>query len=46
MGDNRNNSNDSRNDLGDRAVGQVSKDLIVGKAVFRWWPVNKAGVLH
>lgn len=46
MGDNRNNSNDSRNDLGDRAVGQVSKELIVGKAVFRWWPINKAGILH
>lgn len=46
MGDNRNNSNDSRNDFGSGAVGQVSVDSIIGEAVFRWWPLSEMGVLH
>lgn len=43
MGDNRNNSTDSRVDFGDRAVGQVHVDSIIGKAGFRWWPVSDFG---
>ena len=34
MGDNRDNSNDSR------AVGCISKDRIVGQAQFVWWPIS------
>ena len=37
MGDNRNNSRDSR--YWEHTF--VSEDEIVGKAVFRYWPVNK-----
>jgi signal peptidase I len=37
MGDNRNHSNDSR------AFGPVSRDLIVGEALFRYWPLSKFG---
>lgn len=39
MGDNRNESLDSR----DSSVGTIIKDKIVGKAVFRIWPLNKVG---
>ncbi len=39
LGDNRNNSNDSH------IWGFVSKDLIIGKAIYRWFPVNRAGWL-
>ncbi len=35
MGDNRNNSKDSRE------IGPVSEDDIIGHAVFRFWPLNK-----
>lgn len=45
MGDNRNNSSDSRVDYGSRAVGQVHVDSIIGKANFRWWPISEMGVL-
>ena len=45
MGDNRNNSTDSRIDYGDRAVGQVHVDSIIGKAFFRWWPLNDVGII-
>ena len=41
MGDNRNVSLDSR----DTRVGLVSEQEIVGKAVFRIWPLNKIGVI-
>lgn len=43
LGDNRNHSNDSRNEIG---VGQVSEDSIIGKAVFRWWPLGDFGGLY
>ena len=34
MGDNRNNSKDSRE------IGQVPKSEIIGHALFRFWPFN------
>lgn len=37
MGDNRNNSSDSRA----ADVGMVHKDAVIGKAVLRWWPLNE-----
>ncbi len=39
LGDNRGNSADSR------YFGPVNKDRIVGKAILRFWPVNKMGFL-
>lgn len=41
MGDNRNNSEDSR----DPRVGFVPRELIVGRAVWRYWPVERLTVL-
>lgn len=40
MGDNRNNSRDSRE------IGQVPKDEVLGGAVFRFWPLNKFGSIQ
>jgi len=37
LGDHRNSSNDSRN------WGYVSRELIYGKAIFRYWPVSRLG---
>ena len=37
LGDHRNSSNDSRN------WGFVPRDLIYGKAVFRYWPMSRMG---
>lgn len=39
LGDNRNNSYDGR------CWGLVSKDEIVGRASFRFWPINRTGTL-
>jgi len=39
MGDNRNRSKDSRDD----EVGLVKEKSVIGKAVFRWWPLNQIG---
>lgn len=41
MGDNRNNSSDSR----DPSVGNIRRSNIIGKAWMRIWPLNKFGVL-
>jgi signal peptidase I len=40
LGDHRNSSNDSRN------WGYVSRDLIYGKAVFRYWPMSRVGLVE
>jgi len=40
MGDNRNHSNDSR------SFGPVARDLIIGEAIFRFWPLNTFGSVH
>ena len=41
MGDNRNNSTDSR----DPSVGNIKKDRIIGRAWLRIWPFNKFGFI-
>lgn len=41
MGDNRNNSSDSR----DPAVGNIHRDDIIGRAFIRIWPLSKFGIL-
>ncbi len=41
MGDNRNNSTDSRTE----AVGNIHRDDIIGRAWIRIWPLEKFGVL-
>ena len=42
MGDNRNNSSDSRTDM----VGNITRENIIGKAWLRIWPVSDFGVLQ
>jgi signal peptidase I len=39
LGDNRNHSNDSR------SFGPVNRDLIMGKAFFRYWPIEALGFI-
>lgn len=41
MGDNRNNSSDSR----DPVVGNITRSDIIGRAWMRIWPLNKFGIL-
>lgn len=41
MGDNRNNSSDSR----DPVVGNIHRDEFIGKAWMRIWPLNKLGII-
>ena len=41
MGDNRNNSTDSRDDR----LGFIDEDYILGKAVFALFPLNRVGVI-
>ncbi len=40
MGDNRNNSKDSRE------IGQIPLDEVMGEAVFRFWPISQFGSVH
>lgn len=40
LGDNRNNSNDSKN------WGTLSTDAIIGKAVFVYWPLSEIGLIE
>jgi signal peptidase I len=40
MGDNRPHSSDSRE------FGPVPQNLIIGRAFFRYWPLNVAGLIH
>ncbi len=42
MGDNRNNSSDSR----DPAVGNIKKSELVGKAWVRIWPLSEIGIIR
>ena len=42
LGDNRNNSSDSR----EPSVGNVRKNNIIGRAVIRIWPVTEAGLVR
>lgn len=43
LGDNRNSSLDSRSsEIGESGTGQVNKRYILGKAIFRIFPINKA----
>lgn len=42
MGDNRNASEDSRYEI----VGNVKRDILVGKAVFRIWPLKRFGKIE
>ena len=39
VGDNRNHSTDSRKIM----VGQIDEERVIGKALFRIWPLNKIG---
>ena len=45
MGDNRDNSADSRAHLGDPGGGFIKADSVVGKAWVRVWPLGRAGFI-
>ena len=40
MGDHRSTSIDSRN----KAVGCISNDMVIGKIIFRVWPLSNLGI--
>jgi signal peptidase I len=42
MGDNRDDSGDSRSHLGDPGGGTVPRDNVVGRVVSVWWPWGRA----
>ena len=42
MGDNRNNSTDSRSEI----LGQINVKNVLGKAMFRIFPFDKVGVIE
>ena len=42
MGDNRNHSLDSRSSL----IGLVDENEVIGKVLFRFFPLNKIGTVH
>lgn len=42
MGDNRNNSGDSRN----KQIGNINRSQIIGRAWIRIWPISKWCVIH
>ncbi len=42
LGDNRNNSVDSR----EPSVGNISRDQIIGKAIFKIWPFRSIGLIR
>ncbi|HLS79068.1 MAG TPA: signal peptidase I [Nocardia sp.] len=46
MGDNRNQSADSRAHVGDEFQGTVPIENVRGKAVVKIWPLNRIGPLH
>lgn len=46
MGDNRANSADSREHMGDPGGGFIASDEVVGKAWLRVWPLKRAGFMH
>jgi signal peptidase I len=42
MGDNRNNSTDSRS----QTIGEICLADVVGRAWLRYWPINTLGILQ
>jgi len=42
MGDNRNNSTDSRSDQ----IGEICTNDVIGRAVLRYWPIDTLGILQ